>query len=132
MDEHGEHPRWQAPDRRVRRRQPGVPAERGRDARQGDPPARSRTPTRGSEEIVEVARSFWAEETACVALEVPLPVTRHGWKMAAQDMMCYMAHALKKRTAEVHERHMDAETRERFRAAKMVEVKKFLVAQALE
>ena len=61
-----------------------------------------------------------------------MPATRHGWKMASNDLMGYLASALKKRSAEVYERSMDAHAKERFRSAKMVEVKKFLAAQALE
>ncbi|CAE7180345.1 RE2, partial [Symbiodinium pilosum] len=62
--------------------------------------------------------SFWAQETAAVALEIPTPTTRHGWKLASRDLETYLASALKKKSVEVYEKNMDPGTKERFAAAK--------------
>ena len=68
-----------------------------------------------------------------MALEIPTPTTRHGWKLASRDLETYLASALKKKSVEVYEKNMDPGTKERFAAAKKgVEVKKFLASKALE
>ena len=152
---HGEAPRWRAPTRRVRgKRTASEPAET--EARQ--PRARSRSPPQNFPREVTEAPSakeatasakrrrsrtppadrqgghlaFWAEETAAVAIEIPMPNSRHGWKLASRDLETYLASALKKKSIEVHERRMDSETKARFRLAKLTEVKKFLSSKALE
>ena len=147
--EHGAEPRWEPPAKRIRHRQPGVPAQQLREdggaagSAQAGPASegrgRSRSPARsaprGRQEAnmgEQVACSFWSEETAAVSIEVKMPGTRHGWKDASRNLMGYLANAIKKKSIEVHERHMDLETRQRFHGAKMIEVKKFLGAKALE
>ena len=61
-----------------------------------------------------------------------MPKTRHGWHQAVRDLPNYLASALKKKNIEVYERHMDQDTKARFRQAKMVEVRKFVASKALE
>ena len=90
---------------------------------------RSRSPPRPEQ---EGHLSYWADETAAMEIEINMPKSRHGWKVASRDLETYFLHAMKKKDVEVHERHMDAETKAQFRAAKGIEVKKFLSAQALE
>ena len=82
---------------------------------------------------VEVeATSFWSEETAAVALEVPMPSTKHGWSLARRDLETYLGSVLKKKNVEVYELHMDHETKHRFHQAKMTEVRKFITSKGLE
>ena len=63
---------------------------------------------------------------------MPLPTSKHGRKLATRDFSSYLVNALKKKSTEVSERRMDQHTKERFRKAKMTEVKKFVAAEALE
>ncbi|CAE7268352.1 unnamed protein product [Symbiodinium pilosum] len=116
---HGEAPAWQAPLRRVRHRQPGIRQEATEAQPEEAPPQRHRS-------------RFWSTETAGVAIEVEMPKTRHGWHQAVRDLPNYLASALKKKNIEVYERHMDQDTKARFRQAKMVEVRKFVASKALE
>ena len=139
-DEYGEQPNWR-PTRRVRQKQSGQLAPSGQESNsepadtkdepmqsQSVPRERSRSPRPAP----ETQQSFWAQPAAAVELEIPMPTTKHGWKMACRDLETYLASALKKKSAEVYEKHMDEDTKAKFLGAKNVEIKKFLVARALE
>ncbi|CAL1156473.1 unnamed protein product, partial [Cladocopium goreaui] len=77
--------------------------------------------------------TFWMDETAAVAVEVPMPDTRAGSERALRDLPSYFASSLKKRSAvEVCERHLSEEERQQFRSAKAVEVSNFIAAKAFE
>ena len=76
--------------------------------------------------------SYWQEEAAAVAIELELPTTRNGWKQMSKNPQTFLANMMKKKAVEVHERHMDLETKEKFRQAKLVEMNKFLKSEALE
>ncbi|CAL1156524.1 unnamed protein product [Cladocopium goreaui] len=90
--------------------------------------------TRVTEEVFAVTEStFWMDETAAVAVEVPMPDTRAGSERALRDLPSYFASSLKKRSAvEVCERHLSEEERQQFRSAKAVEVSNFIAAKAFE
>ncbi|CAE7530108.1 RE2, partial [Symbiodinium pilosum] len=136
-DEHGEAPRWRPPERRVRQKRapdlqplpeqgPDVPQAPEVEMEQGaarhddveSPRARTRSPPRARAPRASSSQehSFWAQETAAVALEIPMPTTRHGWKLASRDLETYLASALKKKSVEVYEKNMDPGTKERFAA----------------
>ena len=151
LEEYGGEPRWAPPTKRVRVKQPtaaqaspGMPTGEvpGQEARPSSsaasapPRERSRSPIRPDSQYADsdavLHQSYWSDETAAVAIEIPMPTSRHGWQQASRDLQSYLANALKKKNAEVYERHMDQATRHRFDQAKMVEIKKFLAAKALE
>ena len=80
----------------------------------------------------EAETAFWAEQQAAVAVEVDLPQNDKAWNRATRDLGAYLASALKKRAVEVSEKRLTAQEREQFAAAKMIEVKNFLAAEAFE
>ena len=86
------------------------------------------------QEVFAVTEStFWMDETAAVAVEVPMPDARAGSERALRDLPSYFASSLKKRSAvEVCERHLSEEERQQFRSAKAVEVSNFIAAKAFE
>lgn len=76
--------------------------------------------------------SFLNDQTAAVELSIPLPTSRHGWMRMSRDVHAYIVNALKEKSVEVVEKHMDAETKEKFMGAKDTEINKFLMSEALE
>ena len=77
-------------------------------------------------------QSFWQDEQACVEVEVEMPCSNRGWRQAANNLECYLVSAMKRRAVEVSEKHMSEADKEKFKAAKGVEVKNFIAAQAFE
>ena len=75
---------------------------------------------------------FWNTEGAAVAVEVEMPSTEKGWTQACRDLRGYFVGALKRRAAEVHEKHLSPEERQEFAAAKSVEVRNFVASGAFE
>ena len=136
---------FQRPSRRLRQKQqPSEPLPAAGDPEDLSRPtpgrARSRSPRRRDEDEQglfqengdSAAESFWTDEAAAVAIEVDMPVSRHGWMTAVKNFEGYLVSALKKKDVEVYEKRMDAETRARFQVANGAEVKKFLAAEALQ
>ena len=80
----------------------------------------------------ETETAFWQEEGAAVTLEIELPNSRHGWMHMAKDPKAYIGNMLKRKTAEVSEKYLNDEERDKFSKAKDVEMTKFLQADALE
>ncbi|CAK9109669.1 Actinidain [Durusdinium trenchii] len=77
-------------------------------------------------------QSFLSESKASVELNIPLPKSRHGWMKMSRDPLSFIVNTLKKKSVEVFEKHMDEETKEKFRGAKDTEINKFLRSEALE
>ena len=75
---------------------------------------------------------FWNTEGAAVAVEVEMPSTEKGWTQACRDLRGYFVGALKRRAAEVHEKHLSPEERQEFAAAKSVEVRNFVASGAFQ
>ena len=67
-----------------------------------------------------------------MAVEVEMPSTEKGWTQACRDLRGYFVGALKRRAAEVHEKHLSPEERQEFAAAKSVEVRNFVASGAFE
>lgn len=76
--------------------------------------------------------AYWADETAAISIELALPQSRNGWKQMAKDPQAYLASMMKRKAVEVHERHMDEDTKSKFREAKQTEMNKFLKSEAIE
>ncbi|CAE7454855.1 RE1 [Symbiodinium sp. CCMP2592] len=76
--------------------------------------------------------SYWTDSAAAVEVAVDLPTTEKEWKRFGQDATAYVAGMIKRRAVEVSERRLSAEDQLKFKAAKAVEVKNFLSAQAFE
>ena len=76
--------------------------------------------------------SFWKDDHACVEVEVEMPSSHRGWRQAAGNLECYLISAMKRKAVEVSEKHMSEADKEKFRAAKSVEVKNFIAARAFE
>eukprot|EP00435_Cladocopium_sp_Y103_P051539 s2061_g16.t1 len=136
-----------------------VPPERGRSGRATGievPPPRPRSRSRGIEEaldrameqsfvqgphwseevhqsfLVESPSAFWEKPTAMVAVEIEMPETKTRSEKALRDLKAYFTGAMKRRAAEVSERHMTPEELKQFAAAKDVEVNNFIAARAFE
>ena len=75
---------------------------------------------------------FWTDEQAAVEIAIDLPQNGHQWEKAAKDLTAYFVSAMRKQATEVSERKLSAADKEKFKAAKMVEVKNFLAARAFE
>ena len=85
------------------------------------------------EQFPESPSSFWADQTAAVTVEIPMPETRSSSERALQDLTSYLAQSIKKRAAvEIREKYLTEEERKMFRSAKAVEVNNFLAAKAFE
>ena len=63
---------------------------------------------------------------------IDLPHTDKEWKHFAQDATAYVTGMIKRRAVEVSERKLSTEDQLKFKAAKAVEVKNFISAQAFE
>ena len=75
---------------------------------------------------------FWTEEANAVEVEITLPETKRSWKQFETDTESYFIGALKRRAVEVNEKRLSPEDRQRFKDAKMVEVKNYVAARAFE
>lgn len=75
---------------------------------------------------------FWAEEYNAIEVEVSMPESNRGWKQFETDIEAYFIGALKRRAVEVNERRLSPEDQQRFKDAKMVEVKNYVAARAFE
>ncbi|CAE7937367.1 rps4x [Symbiodinium sp. KB8] len=80
----------------------------------------------------ESEQTFWQDERASVEVEIEMPHTNREWQRAMGDLSCYMVGAMKRRAVEVREKTLSPEEREQFAAAKAVEVRNFIAAQAFE
>ena len=78
------------------------------------------------------ASSFWAEDQAAVEVEIPMPEDQRQWEKALANLSAYFTGAMKRQAVEVNEKRLSAEERKFFSAAKDVEVRNFLAAQAFE
>ena len=76
--------------------------------------------------------SFWSDTQAAVEVEIPLPEQRKQMDKVSRDLQSYFVGALKRKAVEVSERKLSPQDREKFKAAKMIEVKNFLAAEAFE
>ena len=76
--------------------------------------------------------SYWNDEFAAVAVEIPLPEQPRKLEQACRDLPTYFIGSMKRRAVEVSEKRLTPEERELFRSAKMIEVKNFVAAQAFE
>ncbi|OLQ03384.1 hypothetical protein AK812_SmicGene13705 [Symbiodinium microadriaticum] len=76
--------------------------------------------------------SYWTDTQAAVEVAIDLPHTDKEWKHFAQDATAYVAGMIKRRAVEVSERKLSTEDQLKFKAAKAVEVKNFISAQAFE
>ena len=75
---------------------------------------------------------FWTDQANAIEVEVTLPETKRSWKQFETDTEAYFIGALKRRAVEVNERRLSPEDRQRFKDAKMVEVKNYVAARAFE
>ena len=76
--------------------------------------------------------SFWADEQACVEIEIAFPESRQGMQAAIKNLEAYFTGALQRRQLEVHEHRLSPQERKEFQEAKGVEVTNFLSAKAFE
>ena len=85
-----------------------------------------------SEDFASAENGFRCEESAAVAVEIPVPTTAKGLQAMVNNPKGFFVGAMKRRAIEVSEKHMSAEDREAFAGAKATEVKNFIAAQAFE
>ena len=78
------------------------------------------------------AVSFWDDSSAAVEVEIDMPRTVKQWDRATGNLPAYFTGALKRQAIEVSEKRLSPEDLQKFREAKMIEVKNFLAAQAFE
>ncbi|CAE7653027.1 RE1 [Symbiodinium sp. CCMP2592] len=76
--------------------------------------------------------AFWTDQTAAVEVSIDMPNSKQGWTKANRCLKSYFVGALKRRAAEVSERHLNPEELQRFRDAKQVEVNNFIASNAFE
>ena len=65
-------------------------------------------------------------------VSIEWPETRKAQEHAMRDLKAFFIGALKRRAAEVSEKHMTEEERQAFAGAKAIEVKNFVAAKAFE
>ena len=75
---------------------------------------------------------FWAEEASMVEIEVSLPESQRGLQAALNDFEGYFINQLKRKAVEVSEKKLSLADREKFKEAKMSEVRNFVAAKAFE
>ena len=80
----------------------------------------------------ESPTAFWNDQDAAVAMEVELPGQSKGLQKTLQSLSTYFVGALKRKAVEVSERRLSEEDKEKFRAAKSVEVRNFIASKAFE
>ena len=78
------------------------------------------------------AECFWTSEGPAVELSFETPTSIRGKKYMSENLLSFMVGQLKRRAVEVSEKHMDAKELAEIAAAKQVEVKKFIAAEALQ
>lgn len=78
------------------------------------------------------AECFWTSEGPAVELSFETPTSIRGKKYMSENLLSFMVGQLKRRAVEVSEKHMDAKELAEMAAAKQVEVKKFIAAEALQ
>ncbi|CAE7649118.1 RE1 [Symbiodinium sp. CCMP2592] len=76
--------------------------------------------------------AYWASDTAAVAVEVDLPHNTRGLEKTLHNLPAFFVGAMKRRAVEVCERKLTEEDKEKFRAAKTIEVRNFIAAKAFE
>lgn len=84
------------------------------------------------QEPEQEAQEKWESSDMAIEVAIDMPSTNRGWKDMTRDMFGYFVGAMKRRAAEVSEKRLDEESREKFREAKAVEVKNFIAAKAFE
>ena len=84
------------------------------------------------QEPEQEAQEKWENPDMAIEVAIDMPSTNRGWKDMTRDMYGYFVGAMKRRAAEVSEKRLDEESKEKFRAAKAVEVKNFIAAKAFE
>ena len=78
------------------------------------------------------AAIYWADQASAVEVEVDLPTSHRGMiRMADNFQGCFVGQ-LRRKAAEVSERRLTPSEQEEFRAAKEIEIKNFLSADAFE
>ena len=82
--------------------------------------------------VGEENKVYWSNPEAAVEVAIDVPTTKRGISQFENDIQGYFIGALKRRAVEVSEKRMDAETKRLFDAAKQIEVKNFISAQAFE
>eukprot|EP00439_Symbiodinium_sp_Y106_P044061 s3557_g5.t1 len=80
------------------------------------------------EELIPAERP----QEAAVEVSIEWPETRKAQEHAMRDLKAFFIGALKRRAAEVSEKHMTEEERQAFAGAKAIEVKNFVAAKAFE
>ena len=76
--------------------------------------------------------AYWSDASAAIEIAIDLPEGRRGLERAANDFNSFFVGALKRRNVEVSERRLSPEDQEKFRAAKSIEVRNFVAAEAFE
>ena len=75
---------------------------------------------------------YWDKQDAAVAVEIDLPAGQKNLQQSLHHFTSYFVGAMKRRAVEVSERRLTEEEKAQFRAAKAVEVRNFLAANAFE
>ena len=75
--------------------------------------------------------SYWADQASAVEVEVDLPTSHRGMIRMADNFQGYFVGQLRRKAVEVSERRLTPSEQE-FRAAKEIEIKNFLSADAFE
>ena len=76
--------------------------------------------------------AFWADSTASVSFEIPVPESNRQWKTFERDAQAFVAQQLKKKQVEVKEKHLSKTELDQFRVAKEKEVSNYLRSECLE
>ncbi|CAE7632776.1 RE1 [Symbiodinium sp. CCMP2592] len=76
--------------------------------------------------------SFWTDKAAAVEVEVELPPSHRGLIKMANNFEGFFVGQLRRQAVEVSERRLTPSEQEEFRAAKEIEVKNFISADAFE
>ncbi|CAE7277358.1 RE1 [Symbiodinium sp. KB8] len=74
----------------------------------------------------------WMHDNTAVEVEFDIPETVRGRKGMCQNLEAFFVGAMKRKAVEVCEPKLTSEEREQFRAAKAVEVKNFIAAEAFK
>ena len=108
---------------------PGVPALRidtPRGERRGEPEVprgdeqgEQKRRVRGKQQLTARASAFWARQEAGVELCIDFPDNEKAMKHALRDLTAYVNTQLRRQRAEVREKNLASDERERFRGAKL-------------
>ena len=74
----------------------------------------------------------WMHDNTAVEVEFDIPESVRGRKGMCQNLEAFFVGAMKRKAVEVCERKLTSEERDQFRAAKAVEVKNFIAAEAFK